>query len=107
MSFYRSAAKSTFQTKSILLVLAVVIAASAGASAQTFSIVFNLPTSANMPWGALTMDAAGNLYGTTTLSNTFTGTAFQLKSSHGTYLLNPLLNFSEPDGSIPYSGMTF
>ena len=107
MHRYVSAARVSPQMRNFILLLALTIAAFPGARAQTFSIIFNLPVSANMPWGALTLDAAGNLYGTTMLSNNQNGTAFQLKNSHGTYLFTPLITFTEPGGSVPYAGMTF
>ena len=106
MHSYLSATLPRHQTRNIVLLFALAIAAVSGACAQTFSIIFNLPLSANSPWGSLTMDAAGNLYGTTTLSNTDAGTAFELKNSRGSWLFNPLLTFTQPDGMTPYSGLT-
>src|SRR5215472_8579168 len=106
MHSYLSTALSRHQAKNIVLLFALVITAVSGARAQTFSIIFNLPLSANSPWGSLMMDQAGNIYGTTTLSNTESGTAFKLKNSRGSWLFNPLLTFTQPDGMTPYSGLT-
>ncbi|HKD83664.1 MAG TPA: choice-of-anchor tandem repeat GloVer-containing protein [Terriglobales bacterium] len=106
MHSYLSTALSRHQAKNIVLLFALAITAVSGARAQTFSIIFNLPLSANSPWGSLMMDQAGNIYGTTTLSNTESGTAFKLKNSRGSWLFNPLLTFTQPDGMTPYSGLT-
>jgi uncharacterized repeat protein (TIGR03803 family) len=106
MHSYLSATGSRLQARSIVLLFSLAIAAVSGARAQTFSIIFNLPLSANSPWGSLTMDAAGNFYGTTTLSDTESGTAFELKNSRGSWLFSPLLTFTQPDGMTPYSGLT-
>ena len=106
MHNYPSAALPGHQTRSLVLVFALAIAAVSGARAQTFSIIYNLPVSANSPWGSLTMDAAGNLYGTTTVSNSESGTAFELKNRSPFWLFSPLLTFTAPDGMTPDSGLT-
>ena len=46
-----------------MFVCSLLMATVAGASAQTFTIIFNFPLSANEPPGPLTMEAAGNLSG--------------------------------------------
>jgi len=56
------------------------------------------------PYGGLVMDAAGNLYGTTSLGGTFDcGTIFEI--SNGVFTV--LYSFSGmPDGRVPYAGLT-
>jgi uncharacterized repeat protein (TIGR03803 family) len=107
MHRHLSVVMSNHKAMRIVILFTFAIAVVSGGHAQTFSIIFNLPPSANSPWGSLTMDAAGNLYGTTTLSETESGTAFELKNSRGSYLFRPLLTFIQPDGMTPYAGLTF
>ncbi len=59
------------------------------------------------PYGALTVDAAGNLYGTTELGGASNdGTAFELSgTTHQT--LTTLATFNGSNGSLPLAGLTF
>src|SRR5689334_7429067 len=86
------------QSTTVIAVLALMVTATVigpAASAQNYSIIYNLPVQANSPWGSLTIDAAGNLYGTTTSSDTYVGTAFELKNTPGGYVLRPLFTFGD------------
>ena len=60
-------------------------------------------------YGALNMDAAGNLYGTTTNGGSKNaGTVYELSpQSDGTYAFSILHSFSGPDGVTPDYGVTF
>jgi uncharacterized repeat protein (TIGR03803 family) len=61
------------------------------------------------PQAGLTMDSAGNLYGTTTKGGTSGhGTVFMLsRNTNGTWTEKTLHNFSgDPDGSAPVAGVT-
>ena len=101
-----SAPCSRSLSRNVVLLLALAIVTGCGASAQTFSIIYSLPVSANTPWGSLTMDAAGNIYGTTTQSHTQSGTAFELKKWSGSWLFSSLITFTQPDGITPDAGLT-
>lgn len=59
-------------------------------------------------YGALVVDNAGNLYGTTSAGGTFgQGTVYELTRSNGAWIESTLYNFTgNNDGSTPYSGVT-
>ena len=60
------------------------------------------------PYGALSFDAAGNLYGTTLYGGKFNGgTVFQLKASNGKYTYKLIRNFATSSSSAysPYGGV--
>jgi uncharacterized repeat protein (TIGR03803 family) len=84
----------------ILLVLSVAVIPSA--QAQTFTVIhaFTGGGDGYYPYGGLTLDGAGNLYGTTT-DYTGPGTVFKLKRSSGGWVLNTLYTFHFYDGAIP------
>ncbi len=88
-------------------VLAVV--GSHSAAAQTFSVIhtFTGGDDGYQPTGILTLDSAGNLYGTTSdLGGP--GTVFQLKRSNGNWILNTLYTFlNSNDGFMPFGGVVF
>ena len=55
-----------------------------------------------------TFDAAGNMYVTTTTGgSSYAGNVIQLTGSGGNWTPNTIYSFSGPDGSSPYSGVTF
>ncbi len=61
------------------------------------------------PYGGLTFDAAGNLYGTTPLGGAFErGTGFELTpNGDGSWTESVLHSFNGSDGAYPYAGLTF
>jgi uncharacterized repeat protein (TIGR03803 family) len=89
-----------------------------GAQAQTFTVLHDFSGSDGaIPGGALTIDRAGNVYGTTaaggeneTDCNGGCGTVFKLLRSGSGWVLNPLYRFrgySEGDGQAPLAGVIF
>ncbi len=90
---------------SILLVTAIT------ARAQTFTVLHNFSgPDGQFPRAGLTMDQAGNLYGTTLMGGNIEGgectsgcgTVFQLKHEGSGWILNPLYAFgAPPDGNFP------
>ena len=100
----------------VLLALAF-LAAAPVAQAQTFTVLHNFTGGADggQPASALTMDAAGNLYGTASLGgrtadncyNTC-GTVFRLKRTGQSWVLNPLYQFAGgSDGANPAAKVVF
>jgi uncharacterized repeat protein (TIGR03803 family) len=77
--------------------------------AQTFEVLhtFSGPDGA-YPIGSLTVDRAGNIYGTTTKGGTDNvGTVFKLRQTNGNWILAPLHVFAGgSDGSYPLAGVT-
>ena len=78
----------------------------------TYSVIYQFKggTDGNQPYSKLTLDAAGNLYGTTT-SGDNAGSVFELSpTTSGEWNETVLYNFSGPggsDGAIPAAGVIF
>jgi uncharacterized repeat protein (TIGR03803 family) len=94
----------------IVLVLAVV--ASPSARAQTLSIIHDFENGADgrNPFAGLTLDNAGNLYGTAVNGGRGCGTVFQLKKRASGWTFNPLYSFlvAPPDqGCDPEARVIF
>jgi len=76
------------------------------AEAQTYQVIHNFVGGADgaEPNYGLTIDSAGNLYGTTFEGDAGTGTAYKLSQGSTGWLLSPLYVFTVvSDGVIPYS----
>jgi uncharacterized repeat protein (TIGR03803 family) len=94
----------------ILLVTAIT------AQAQTFQVLHNFagPEGA-YPYAGVTMDQAGNLYGTAAhgghtggaCGSGGCGTVFKLKHEASGWILNPLYTFTGPDGNSPQARVIF
>jgi|HubBroStandDraft_5_1064220.scaffolds.fasta_scaffold03663_4 uncharacterized repeat protein (TIGR03803 family) len=92
----------------VFLVLVMAVAVST-TSAQTFRVLHNFSGGADgaMPYASLTMDRAGNIYGTAsaggqTLCPGGCGTVFRLAPSGSGWLFTPIYKFAgDPDGSSP------
>ena len=95
--------------QSLLCVLAMV--ATQATQAQTFKVIHNFTGGADGagPWAGLTMDQAGNFYGTTGyLGQHESGTVFKLSVGESGWVFNPLYNFKGGgDGANPFSAVIF
>ncbi len=95
----------------LALTLAVSAAILPCAQAQTFSVIhhFTGATDGSAPRAGLTMDAAGNLYGTASQGGTANhGAAFRLRPVNSGWIFSPLYSFQgEPDGATPLTRVTF
>jgi uncharacterized repeat protein (TIGR03803 family) len=115
---------SLFRTISSLakaaLAIAFMLSVVAGQSAQgqTYQVIHNFTGGRDglSPQAGLTIDAAGNLYGTTYAGGTGPcdynwtgcGTVFKLKRSAPGWVLTPLYNFAGGnDGAYPYGRVSF
>ncbi len=78
--------------------------------ATTFTIIHNFTGHGDggNPFAGVTLDQAGNLYGTTqTGGNSNAGVVYKLAFKHTSWVLSPLYTFSGvPDGGEPYAGIT-
>ncbi|MGA2371011.1 MAG: choice-of-anchor tandem repeat GloVer-containing protein [Candidatus Korobacteraceae bacterium] len=88
--------------------LLIVLLAAIAAQAQTFTTLHSFTGGSDgaIPEAGLTMDAAGNLYGTTANGGhtgcfSSCGTVFKLKHEASGWILNPLYAFSGSDGANP------
>src|SRR5271157_1676225 len=96
------------RTAALIIVLA--FAALPSAQAQTLTVLHNFgnqPGDGAKPTTGLTMDAAGDLYGTTESGGLGYGTVFQLKRGGSGYVFRPLYSFEGGnDGASPETGVT-
>ena len=96
----------------IAVAILLIVMASQPVEAQTFSTLHGFSgTDGEMPTAGLTMDGAGNLYGTTQYGGTADyGSVFKLVHTGGSWILHPLYSFPNNgggnDGAEPYAGVT-
>jgi uncharacterized repeat protein (TIGR03803 family) len=80
-------------------------------SSWDYTVLYNFPNDNGEPESTLTMDAAGNLYGTTNgdYSRHIYGSVYKLTKSNGIWNYTALHNFTNgSDGGLPmWSGVTF
>jgi uncharacterized repeat protein (TIGR03803 family) len=85
-------------------VLALTLVATQAARGQTFKVLHNFTNGQDggSPFAGLTMDRAGNLYGTTAYGGTGNGTVFKLVHKHSAFVFTPLYSFAGGnDGANP------
>ncbi len=108
------------QSSLLMAVLALLAVAVPWAHAQTYSVIHNFSYETSAGWAptaGLTLDAAGNLYGTTFYGGHAStqycdqsgcGTVFKLSRKNGAWLLTTLYSFNGgPDGSHPAARVIF
>jgi uncharacterized repeat protein (TIGR03803 family) len=98
--------------KTIFLSLVTLLQVSAGSvwvEAQTFTVLHNFTGNGDgaYPYAGLTMDKAGNLYGTAYAGGvTDYGTVFKLTHKNSAWIFAPLYNFAGGyDGAYPNAGV--
>ena len=99
---------------STTIVFALIVVLTQSAQAQTFKVIHTFTGKGDgaTPWAGLTMDQAGNLYGTTCGNDCAyggnAGTVFKLSRKGSGWIFNPLYNFvGGPDGANPHAGVVF
>jgi uncharacterized repeat protein (TIGR03803 family) len=82
---------------------------SSGKWVETVLYSFGSGTDGSVPVAGVTLDAKGNLYGTTSAGGTYgDGTVFQLTHLKSVWTENILYSFALlSDGGVPYAGLTF
>ena len=95
---------------SIALLLAFVLLGFSSAQSQTFTVLHTFTGPDGLtPYSGVTLDGAGNLYGTTYGGGSDgMGTVYQLKRHGSSYVHNQLHAFTGgADGGSPYGGVVF
>ena len=95
MQFYLAISKFAGKINFLLCALAIALAAGVAAHAQTYTVIHNFGGSDGVaPFSGLTIDTAGNLYGTTQYGGSQNlGTVFKLAHKNGSWVLTPLYAF--------------
>jgi uncharacterized repeat protein (TIGR03803 family) len=96
--------KHNWKSYAAALTLAGALGWAAPAGAQTFNVLhtFSGGSDGSQPLAGLTIDRAGNLYGTAEYGGTGNGTAFELKHSRSGYTFDVLYTFNAgTDGATP------
>jgi uncharacterized repeat protein (TIGR03803 family) len=85
------------------------VALSNGAWQESVLHTFTDGTDGCYPFGGVTMDSSGNLYGTAQggAAGGGYGTIFELTNSGGTWTETTVFDFNGADGSTPYSGLVW
>ena len=107
-SMLPSAIRQTAVSLTLLCQLALV--ALVPALAQNFTVLhtFTGGQDGGNPYAGVTIDGAGNLYGTTIFGGTGYGTVYQLKHRGTGWVSNPLYAFSGgSDGAVPWARVVF
>lgn len=102
---WKSATTSGWALAIVVLLAATV---TQSAQAQTFSVIHNFTGGGDgsTPYAGLTIDAGGNLYGTTSAGGSNTvGVAFKLSPRNSSWVLSQLHSFTgtNGDGAVPYA----
>jgi uncharacterized repeat protein (TIGR03803 family) len=105
--------KPIFQPATMAVAITIVLAIKAGftraAQAQTFTVLHNFTGKEDgaTPKAGVTMDGAGNLYGTTYTGGGGYGTVYRLKRSGSNWVFSPLYSFGGSDGANPSARVIF
>ena len=111
-TLFRNISRAATLALAIILVLALILVFTQPAQAQTYQVLYTFTGGADgaYPYAGLTMDRAGNLYGTTLslgggsgCGGYGCGTVFRLKHAGSGWILNPLYSFQggPNDGATP------
>jgi uncharacterized repeat protein (TIGR03803 family) len=106
---------SSLRRTALAALCALAMIAMRPAQAQTLTVLHNFTRGQDgaNPWGGLTIDRAGNLYGTATQGGSTNcqggcGTVFELSQRNAGWTLSPLYVFNgAPDGAYPEGRLIF
>jgi len=110
---------STSLAPTALFLIALTVATTQPTQAQTYKVIYNFTGGGDgaTPWAGVTLDKAGNLYGTTYYGGggpcndgygIRCGTVFQLAHNRSGWTFNPLYEFTgNNDGAYPAASVIF
>jgi uncharacterized repeat protein (TIGR03803 family) len=99
-------------TAALTIVIALTLAATPAAQAQTFTVIHNFTGGGDgaNPYAGLTIDRGGSLYGTAANGGAGSGTVFRLAHKNSVWLFTPLYRFNGSpagDGAGPAARVVF
>jgi len=97
-------------TRALAIGFVLAVVASQTAQAQTFKVLYTFTggNDGRNPTAGVTMDKAGNLYGTASMGGAGYGTVYQLKHKGSGWTFNPLYDFTNgSDGAYPTAPVVF
>ena len=110
-SLFRTISRAANVALAMAFVLALTMILTQAAQAQTYKVIYNFTGGADgsAPYAGLTMDKAGNLYGTTSFGGAFgNGAVFKLTPKGSGWVLTPLYSFQGgSDGVYPTARVIF
>jgi len=110
-SLFRTTSRAVTIVLTVAIGFALTIALTQPTQAQTYKVIYNFTGGLDGagPFAGLTMDQAGNFYGTTLFGGaTGNGTVFRLSRSGSGWFVIPLYSFQGgTDGAYPYSRVVF
>jgi uncharacterized repeat protein (TIGR03803 family) len=104
--------RTVFRSTHAAFVVAALLFLSAAAQAQTYTVLhtFYDESDSGLPYGGLTLDRAGNLYGTAFWgcgNGSCSGLVYKLSNRGGGWTFTPLYSFrGGVDGAGPFAGVT-
>jgi uncharacterized repeat protein (TIGR03803 family) len=104
---FRTRQQAAVVALALAITFLLIVVAAQAAQAQTFRVIHNFTGlgDGSEPTYGLTIDAAGNIYGTTFNGDALTGTVYKLSNKGGNWVESPLYYFpyEGSGGSIPYT----
>jgi len=110
-SLFRIISRAATAALAIAFVLVLTVVLTQSAQAQTLTVLYTFTGGADgaNPYAGLTMDQAGNLYGTAQAGGSHgNGTVFKLTKKNSNWIMNPLYSFQGGnDGANPTARVIF